>query len=257
MPKKLAIQPSQLSKDATVKAIAAQLAGKKAQAKEQAVDLLRQVHMPLPERRCAEYPHQLSGGMRQRVMIAMALACRPSILIADEPTTALDVTIQAQILELLKRLQGELGMAVLLITHDLGVVAEQAHRVVVMYAGRLVERAKTAKLFTAAAHPYSAALLRCIPDEDAGDRLAVIEGTVPTLTALPPGCRFEPRCPKLCGCPHTMSLGDPMQWRGGPQTCDDNCAAVRLCRRTRVPSAAAARDNLPVADADFNWGRRR
>ena len=165
-------------------------------ARSRAITLLDRVGIPSAAQRFDDYPHRMSGGMRQRVMIAAALACEPALLIADEPTTALDVTIQAQIMDLLSDLQAEFGMGILFITHDLGVVAEQAHRVVVMYAGRLVERAKTAKLFTAAAHPYSAALLRCIPDEDAGDRLAVIEGTVPTLTALPPGCRFEPRCPR-------------------------------------------------------------
>jgi oligopeptide/dipeptide ABC transporter ATP-binding protein len=142
----------------------------------------------------------MSGGMRQRVMIAAALACEPALLIADEPTTALDVTIQAQIMDLLSDLQAEFGMGVLFITHDLGVVAEQAHRVVVMYAGRLVERAGTGRLFSAAAHPYSAALLRCVPDEaESGDRLAVIEGSVPAPTALPSGCRFEPRCARAIG----------------------------------------------------------
>jgi oligopeptide/dipeptide ABC transporter ATP-binding protein len=165
-------------------------------ARTRAIALLDRVGIPSAAQRFNDYPHRMSGGMRQRVMIAAALACEPALLIADEPTTALDVTIQAQIMDLLSDLQTEFGMGILFITHDLGVVAEQAHRMVVMYAGRLVERAETAKLFTAAAHPYSAALLRCIPDEGAGDRLAVIEGTVPTLTALPPGCRFEPRCPR-------------------------------------------------------------
>jgi oligopeptide/dipeptide ABC transporter ATP-binding protein len=166
------------------------------QATTRAISLLGRMGITAPERAINSYPHQFSGGMRQRVMLAMGFSNEPALLIADEPTTALDVTIQAQIMDLLSDLQAEFGMGILFITHDLGVVAEQAHRVVVMYAGRLVERAETAKLFTAAAHPYSAALLRCIPDEGAGDRLAVIEGTVPTLMALPPGCRFEPRCPR-------------------------------------------------------------
>ncbi|MDB5488575.1 MAG: peptide transporter ATP-binding protein [Reyranella sp.] len=167
------------------------------EARARATALLDRVGIPSAAQRYDDYPHRMSGGMRQRVMIAAALACEPALLIADEPTTALDVTIQAQIMDLLSDLQAEFGMGILFITHDLGVVAEQAHRVVVMYAGRLVERADTAKLFAAAAHPYSAALLRCIPDEDAGDRLAVIEGTVPSPAKLPAGCRFGPRCPRV------------------------------------------------------------
>ena len=166
------------------------------EARRQAIALLDRVGIPSAARRYDDYPHRLSGGMRQRVMIAAALACRPALLIADEPTTALDVTIQAQIMDLLADLQAELGMGILFITHDLGVVAAHAHRVVVMYAGRVVERSDTATLFDAAAHPYTAALLRCVPGEDEEDRLDVIEGTVPAPGALPPGCRFEPRCPR-------------------------------------------------------------
>ncbi|MBL6615898.1 MAG: ABC transporter ATP-binding protein [Reyranella sp.] len=178
-----------------------------------AIALLDRVGIPSAARRFDDYPHRMSGGMRQRVMIAAALACEPALLIADEPTTALDVTIQAQIMDLLSDLQAEFGMGILFITHDLGVVAEQAHRVVVMYAGRLVERAETATLFSAPAHPYSAALLRCVPDDaEPGDRLAVIEGSVPAPTALPAGCRFEPRCPRAVeACraqePPLLSLG--------------------------------------------------
>jgi oligopeptide/dipeptide ABC transporter ATP-binding protein len=164
-------------------------------ARKRAIALLDRVGIPSAPQRFDDYPHRLSGGMRQRVMIAAALACEPALLIADEPTTALDVTIQAQIMDLLADLQAELGMGILFITHDLGIVAEHAHRVVVMYAGRVVERADTATLFGAAAHPYSAALLRCVPDDGAADRLAVIEGTVPPPANLPPGCRFAPRCP--------------------------------------------------------------
>ena len=182
------------------------------EARARAIALLDRVGIPSATQRFDDYPHRMSGGMRQRVMIAAALACEPALLIADEPTTALDVTIQAQIMDLLSDLQAEFGMGILFITHDLGVVAEQAHRVVVMYAGRVVERADTAKLFAAAAHPYSAALLRCIPSEDSGDRLAVIEGTVPSPAALPAGCRFEPRCPRAvdaCGAkePPIVTLG--------------------------------------------------
>jgi oligopeptide/dipeptide ABC transporter ATP-binding protein len=166
------------------------------EAREESLRLLRLVRIPAPEQRIDEYPHQLSGGMRQRVMIAMALACAPKLLIADEPTTALDVTVQAQILDLVRSLQARLGMSVLLITHDLGVVAETAHRVVVMYAGRVVERATSRDLFERPRHPYTAGLFRSLPRIDADDeRLEPIEGTVPDALHFPPGCRFHPRCP--------------------------------------------------------------
>jgi oligopeptide/dipeptide ABC transporter ATP-binding protein len=171
-----------------------------AEARVEVIQLLRLVGIPAPERRVDEYPHQLSGGMRQRVMIAMALSCRPSLLIADEPTTALDVTVQAQILDLLSRLQAELGMSVLLITHDLGVVAEVAHRALVMYAGRVVEQADVASLFESPRHPYTAGLLESLPrlDEsgsyDRNQRLRSIEGSVPDALSFPSGCRFHPRC---------------------------------------------------------------
>jgi oligopeptide/dipeptide ABC transporter ATP-binding protein len=165
------------------------------EARRRATELLDRVGIPSAAKRIDEYAHRLSGGMRQRVMIAAALACRPDLLIADEPTTALDVTIQAQILALLAELRAEMGMAVLFITHDLGVVAEQADRVVVMYAGRVVERAPTTALFATPAHPYAAALLRCVPGETEVERLEAIEGVVPPPTRLPPGCRFAPRCP--------------------------------------------------------------
>ena len=167
-----------------------------------AVDMLRLTRIPAPEQRANEYPHQLSGGMRQRAMIAMALACNPKVLIADEPTTALDVTIQAQILDLILDLQQKLGTAVILITHDLGVVAETAHRVIVMYAGKKVEEAPVEELFARPQHPYTHGLMASIPrlplmrgDSDAvGERLQEIPGTVPALTNLPPGCVFAPRC---------------------------------------------------------------
>ncbi len=167
-----------------------------AELKTRAIDALKRVRIPAPERRFGEYPHQLSGGMRQRVMIAMALACSPKLLIADEPTTALDVTVQAQILDLLRDLQQETGMSIILITHDLGVVAEMADEVAVMYAGRVVERAPAAALFADPMHPYTLGLLGSVPrlDEDR-ETLLAIEGSVPPPFALPKGCRFHPRCP--------------------------------------------------------------
>ena len=164
-----------------------------------ALELLEQVGIPAPDRRMAEYPHQLSGGMRQRVMIAMALASRPDLLIADEPTTALDVTIQAQILELLRDLQRETGMAILFITHDLGVIAELCSRVVVMYAGRIAEQATARALFAAPRHPYTQGLLASIPrlEGDPKTVLTTIPGTVPGVGELPLGCRFANRCPHV------------------------------------------------------------
>jgi peptide/nickel transport system ATP-binding protein len=169
------------------------------QAWEQAVEMLRLVRIPEPARRALEYPHQLSGGMRQRAMIAMALACRPALLIADEPTTALDVTIQAQILALVLELQQELGMALILITHDLGVVAQTAQRVIVMYAGRKVEEADVEVLFADPRHPYTRGLMASIPavpsfQGNADARLTEIPGAVPSLISLPEGCAFAPRC---------------------------------------------------------------
>ncbi len=167
-------------------------------AMDKTVEMLRIVHMANPERRVKEYPHQLSGGMRQRVMIAMALSCNPKLLIADEPTTALDVTIQAQILDLLNELKSKIGMAVLLITHDMGVIAETAQRVMVMYAGKVVEEAPVKELFKEPLHPYTQGLLRSIPRIDLAatkkQRLEAIPGVVPSLLDLPPGCRFAPRC---------------------------------------------------------------
>ena len=160
-----------------------------------AIAALERVRIPAPDRRFDEYPHQMSGGMRQRVMIAMALACDPDLLIADEPTTALDVTVQAQILDLLRDLQAQSGMAIILITHDLGVVAEMADEVAVMYAGKVVERAAIAEIFDDPQHPYTLGLLGSIPKlEETHDRLLAIEGAVPPPFALPPGCRFNPRC---------------------------------------------------------------
>ena len=169
-------------------------------AMDKTVEMLKVVHIPNAERRVKEYPHQLSGGMRQRVMIAMALSCSPNLLIADEPTTALDVTIQAQILELLNELKSKLKMAVMLITHDMGVIAETAQRVVVMYAAKVAEEAPVGDLFKEPLHPYTQGLLRSIPRIDLAAtehlRLETIPGTVPTLRGdIAPGCRFAPRCP--------------------------------------------------------------
>ena len=168
------------------------------QARARTIELLEMVGIPSPEKRITEYPHQLSGGMRQRVMIALALACNPKVLIADEPTTALDVTIQAQILELMMDLRENLGTSILLITHDLGVIAETAHRVAVMYAGKIVEESDVATIFKNPLHPYTQGLMKSIPriDESGSTRrLAEVPGMVPSLYNLPPGCSFFDRCP--------------------------------------------------------------
>ena len=163
-------------------------------ARAEAVGLLEAVRVPDAAARAGDYPHQLSGGQRQRVLIAAALACRPALVIADEPTTALDVTIQAEILDLLRELQAVYGLALLFITHDLGVVAQMADRVAVMYAGRIVEEASVRRLFTSPAHPYTRGLLASMPGTGTARRLSAIDGSVPDLAALPPGCAFEPRC---------------------------------------------------------------
>jgi peptide/nickel transport system ATP-binding protein len=176
-----------------------------------AVRALHAVRIPDAARRAAQYPHQLSGGMRQRVMIAMALACQPRLLIADEPTTALDVTVQAQILALLDEMRAATGTAVLLVTHDLGVVADHADEVVVMYAGRIAEQGPAAKVLNTPQHPYTVGLLGAAPrlDGPRGGRLATVEGTVPDLMAPPPGCRFAPRCPfRIAACDVTPPLLD-------------------------------------------------
>jgi oligopeptide transport system ATP-binding protein len=167
------------------------------QATQHAIEMLEKVGIPNAAARLWDYPHQFSGGMQQRVMIAMALSCKPDILIADEPTTALDVTIQAQILELLRKLQEEFRMSVILITHDLGVVAQVCHRVIVMYAGRIVEEATSRSLFADPRHPYTLGLLESAPrlDREKKERLHAIEGQPPDMTNLPPGCAFAPRCP--------------------------------------------------------------
>jgi oligopeptide/dipeptide ABC transporter ATP-binding protein len=176
--------------------------------RERAIDMLRRVGIPAPERRLADYPHQFSGGMRQRIMIAIALCCRPKLLIADEPTTALDVTIQAQVLELIAAMRQELGMSVVLITHDLGVVAEYCDRVAVMYAGQVVETGTTAQVIEAPVHPYTQGLLASLPRLDGPEgALRPIEGQVPDPTDLPVGCRFLPRCAdarEACAVPIAM-----------------------------------------------------
>jgi peptide/nickel transport system ATP-binding protein len=185
-----------------------------AQARDHAIEMLRRVRIPSPERRIDEYPHKLSGGMRQRVMIAMALSCEPKLLIADEPTTALDVTIQAQVLDLMRTLREETGTAIILITHDLGVVAELADDVVVMYAGRIVERAPVQRLFSEPQHPYTVGLLGSIPSMHLEqERLHAIEGQVPTPMTHVQGCRFAPRCPfAIARCraedPPLLSMGE-------------------------------------------------
>ncbi|HEU0082921.1 MAG TPA: ABC transporter ATP-binding protein [Bradyrhizobium sp.] len=191
--------------------------GSRRQARERAIELLRRVHIPSPERRVDDYPHKLSGGMRQRVMIAMALACDPMLLIADEPTTALDVTLQAQILELMRELKAASGAAIILITHDLGVVAEVCDEVAVMYAGEIVERGAVDELFAFPQHPYTVGLLGSIPRLDArADHLATIEGMVPNMSAPPHGCRFAPRCPfaseECVAAPPPMLEVSPGHW---------------------------------------------
>jgi peptide/nickel transport system ATP-binding protein len=190
------LNPSYTVGDQIVEAIVSHRKVSTREAQARAIEMLRRVRIPNPEARFHDYPHKLSGGMRQRVMIAMALACDPKVLIADEPTTALDVTIQAQILDLMRKLRQESGAAIVLITHDLGVVAEVCDEVVVMYAGQVVERAPVAALFRFPQHPYTVGLLGALPRlEERRPRLAAIEGTVPNMTALPQGCRFQARCP--------------------------------------------------------------
>ncbi|MHC4041874.1 ABC transporter ATP-binding protein [Bradyrhizobium sp. 23AC] len=190
------LNPSFTIGDQIIETILRHRGGSRKSARERAIELLRRVHIPSPERRVDEYPHKLSGGMRQRVMIAMALACDPRLLIADEPTTALDVTLQAQILELMRELKAASGAAIILITHDLGVVAEVCDEVAVMYAGEIVERAPVDELFSAPQHPYTVGLLGSIPRLDhRAEQLATIEGMVPNMAQPPAGCRFAARCP--------------------------------------------------------------
>jgi len=186
---------------------------------ERAVEMLALVRIPTPQRRVNDYPHQFSGGMRQRVMIAIALACNPKLLIADEPTTALDVTIQAQILDLLRGLQKERGMALVLVTHNMGVVSEMARRVAVMYAGQIVEERSAESLFAAPQHPYTAALLAAMPERSTGEtRLATIPGVVPGLYDRPAGCLFAPRCPDATGA-SCQRRPDLRPWQDGHVRC--------------------------------------
>jgi len=190
------LNPSFTIGDQIIETILRHRGGSRKSARERAIALLRRVHIASPERRIDEYPHKLSGGMRQRVMIAMALACDPRLLIADEPTTALDVTLQAQILELMRELKAASGAAIILITHDLGVVAEVCDEVAVMYAGEIVERAPVDELFASPQHPYTVGLLGSIPRLDhRAAQLATIEGMVPNMMQPPSGCRFAARCP--------------------------------------------------------------
>jgi len=186
----------------------------RAEARAASIELLRAVRIPNPDSRVADYPHQLSGGMRQRVMIAIALACRPSLVIADEPTTALDVTIQAEILDLLREMKAAFHLSLLLITHDLGVVAETADRVAVMYAGRIVETGPVRAIFRTPAHPYTRGLLASMPHGRRCERLRAIDGTVPMLGDLPSGCAFNPRCPDRF---EPCTSAPPPDYAAGPE----------------------------------------
>jgi peptide/nickel transport system ATP-binding protein len=202
-----ALNPVMRVGDQIAEAVLAHKSVSKSEAATIAVEAMKQVAIPEPDRRARDYPHQLSGGMRQRIMIAMAIVNRPQLLIADEPTTALDVTIQAQILELLAQLRAKFGLAMLFISHDLAVVSQVADRVAVMYAGNLVELGAKRDIFEAPAHPYTRGLLQAVPNlkTDRAKPLATIEGTVPPLHAMPPGCAFEPRCPsRVAECSHSM-----------------------------------------------------
>ena len=222
----------------------------KKDARARTIELMKLVNIPAPETRIDDYPHQFSGGMRQRIMIAMALACNPKVVICDEPTTALDVTIQAQILELLNTLRTEMGTAILLITHDLAVIAETAHRVVVMYAGKVVEEAEVRALFAKPLHPYTQGLMGSIPRVDQkSDRLASIEGVVPSPFGLPDGCRFYNRCNQrldLCKtqCPTLVDKGEP----GHPHTVACHIYTMAPDEVARRQKAAAEVDG-PVSES--------
>jgi oligopeptide/dipeptide ABC transporter ATP-binding protein len=206
------------------------------EARRRAIERLGLVGIPDPERRLSQYPHQFSGGMRQRMMIAMALACDPPLVLADEPTTALDVTIQAQILELMKDLSRRLGVAMLIITHNLGVVARYADRVNVMYAGRIIERGTARQIYSSPRHPYTLGLLRSVPrlDEPRRARLAPIEGQPPDLTRLPPGCAFAPRCAfRVDRCTHEAPPLEPVEANGHVSACWEAQRLQRAYEPTR------------------------
>jgi oligopeptide/dipeptide ABC transporter ATP-binding protein len=223
--------------DQIVEAITTHEQASKQEAKRRAVELLRQVGIPNPQERVDDYPHQFSGGMRQRAMIAMALSCNPDVLIADEPTTALDVTIQAQILELLDRLRADFDSAVILITHDLGVVAEVADEIAVMYAGRIVERASKRQLFYDPQHPYTWGLLGSIPrlDRPKPKKLASIEGMPPSLINLPQGCKFRPRCPQAFDkCIEEPELANHVEERGHLDRCWLSVEEKRIRREQTI-----------------------
>ena len=248
------LNPSFTIGDQIIETILRHRGGSKRQARERAIELLRRVHIPSPDKRIDEYPHKLSGGMRQRVMIAMALACDPQLLIADEPTTALDVTLQAQILDLMRELKAASGAAIILITHDLGVVAEVCDEVAVMYAGEIVERAPVDELFANPQHPYTVGLLGSIPRLDRrASHLATIEGMVPNMANPPPGCRFAARCPfvsDICIAappplvdaqrPATPRAASRRRWRGW---CHDRAA------RSRRPGQAFRRRDVRCSAA--------
>ena len=229
-------------------------------AREKAIALLASVSVPEPERRVREYPHQLSGGLRQRALIALALACTPALLIADEPTTALDVTIQAQILDLLREMQAKMRLALLLITHDLGVVAEMADRVAVMYAGRIVEEAPVDQLFGDPRHPYTRGLMTSIPGGAPGARLKAIQGSVPGLGQLPPGCAFAPRCPERfepCASiqPLSTDLGLDRAVKCHLLGSDPSQSVDTAAKRGGSdPGAPRAEVEIPVSDANRRGG---
>ncbi len=210
-----ALNPTLTVGDQIAETILAHQKVSRTEAREMALDWLTRVRVSLPERRMRQYPYELSGGMRQRVMIAIAFSCRPALLLADEPTTALDVTVQAQILDLMDELKAELGTAIVLITHDLGVVRERCDDVAVMYAGQIVEYASASDLFSAPKHPYTQSLLASLPDwrrASTGEPLPSLPGQPPPLTAIPPGCPFSPRCPKrFAPCPTVVPANTPLE----------------------------------------------
>jgi peptide/nickel transport system ATP-binding protein len=214
-------------------------------ARARAIALLRAVKVPEPDRRARDYPHQLSGGLQQRVLIAMALACRPSLIVADEPTTALDATVQAQVLELLRDMRAEYGLSLLLITHDLGVLAGMADRVAVMYAGRVVEQAPVGTIFRSPAHPYTRALLASLPRAGGRGRLEAIEGAVPRLDALPPGCAFAPRCAERLPACHGAPPGGTELGPDHETRCYLYQERAAGGRREAEPPAAPARGLAP------------